>query len=336
MSVAPNLRARLNLSALPELVDLKAERQTLEDRLAKLEARRAQTSDEVFKRVSRDYFAQLQGLIDRALPLKAELRAEYGKLREELEATLARHGQLALDREELQLRRDLGEFDDEEFARRVAAIEDEIGAFDALKAEGEAISVELLAAFDSEADLHDSTTQRVPATPEPPAVAPVVEGSKATLIVEPPPPARPAPAPASPAPARPAAPPPAAKQPPASAATTVFKVDSRLNPTADSGATMQFRPGRLIPHTPQGPGEVIVLGLKPVIIGAAPEAQIRVEGPGVAAHHARIDVSYQGYTLHDLDSPTGTRVNGRRAKEQLLADEDTISIGVHRFVFRFP
>ena len=53
--------------------------------------------------------------------------------------------------------------------------------------------------------------------------------------------------------------------------------------------------------------QVIRLSLS---IGAAPEADVRIGGPGIENKHAELRPSFSGFTLVDLDSRNGTRVNG--------------------------
>lgn len=49
-----------------------------------------------------------------------------------------------------------------------------------------------------------------------------------------------------------------------------------------------------------------------VLMGSAPEAQISVPHPQVAAHHASLSRRESGFVLQDLGSQTGTFVNGHQ------------------------
>ena len=69
-------------------------------------------------------------------------------------------------------------------------------------------------------------------------------------------------------------------------------------------------------------------------IGADTASDIRVGGPGVDPKHAQITVSMAGFTLVDLGSKHGTRVNAEKVRERPLSNEDVIQIGAARFVFR--
>jgi len=55
---------------------------------------------------------------------------------------------------------------------------------------------------------------------------------------------------------------------------------------------------------------------------------------GVDPKHAQITVSMAGFTLVDLGSKHGTRVNAEKVRERPLSNEDVIQIGAARFVFR--
>lgn len=99
-------------------------------------------------------------------------------------------------------------------------------------------------------------------------------------------------------------------------------------------ATVMFRPARLVPQNPEAGKATHALTLKPVNIGAAAANEIRIGGPGVEPKHAQIVPSPKGYTLIDLDTRHGTRVNAEKVKERVLANEDVVQVGAARFVFR--
>lgn len=56
--------------------------------------------------------------------------------------------------------------------------------------------------------------------------------------------------------------------------------------------------------------------------------------PDVAERHAAISVQGRQYFIEDLGSSFGTSVNGTKVTKQPLRDNDTISIGKTRFLFR--
>jgi pSer/pThr/pTyr-binding forkhead associated (FHA) protein len=52
------------------------------------------------------------------------------------------------------------------------------------------------------------------------------------------------------------------------------------------------------------------LGRDIVMIGRAPSNQIVIDHPSVSAHHAVLLRTGDSYSLKDLDSKNGTRING--------------------------
>ena len=61
---------------------------------------------------------------------------------------------------------------------------------------------------------------------------------------------------------------------------------------------------------------------------------LRVGGPGVDAKHATISATMSGFTIVDMNTKHGTRVNAERVRERTLQHDDVIQIGAARFVFR--
>ena len=334
--------AAIDQSSIEKLKGLKADQDKLGERLQAMDDLKASVPAAVYQRVRDDYVQQLRKLEDEARPLQQSARDQYALLRGLLERFEASHEVVKLDQQELELRHKLGEFDDKEFQSRVKGIEGRLK--DAAEARARALEVKtrFLEAFHSEADLE---AESPPPQPAPPAAAPVtphatpVPGSTRPLptlaaaelaqatartrevpaVVGDAPPGHtqvmtaihiPEPAPAPP-PAAPRAP-----MPPA------------------EGATQIFRAARLVPQNPEAGKQTYTLNLRPMNIGADTSNDIRVGGPGVDPKHAQITVSMAGFTLVDLGSKHGTRVNAEKVRERALVNEDVIQIGAARFVFR--
>ncbi len=68
-------------------------------------------------------------------------------------------------------------------------------------------------------------------------------------------------------------------------------------------------------------------------IGSDLSNAVRLEDPAVAPQHCSITESAGGFTLRDLDSPSGTYVNGIPISERVLCFGDQISIGDSSFLF---
>jgi hypothetical protein len=71
----------------------------------------------------------------------------------------------------------------------------------------------------------------------------------------------------------------------------------------------------------------VPLGDTPVVIGRSAECGVRLTDTSVSRRHAEIRPVGDGWTIVDLGSTNGTRVNGSGVRERRLADGDTISVG---------
>jgi hypothetical protein len=71
-----------------------------------------------------------------------------------------------------------------------------------------------------------------------------------------------------------------------------------------------------------------------VLIGAAPECQIRLDNGYASERHAHLKSEGGVFVLTDLASTNGTRVNGAAVDKVELADGDRIQIGSTTYVFK--
>jgi len=317
--------AAIELSSIESLKKLKQEQDQLNARLQSMEELKSTFAEPVYKRVRDDYQQRLRALDDEAAPLKQTAREQYASLRSLIERFEADHEAVKLDQQELELRYKLGEFDEKEFQKRIKAIEVSVKEKAEARARGLEMKARFLEAFHAESELESPTnasgaagrqpavTGRFAAVPDEdatesrttdmPAVRPDLQPNKTQIMS----------AVSVPA-ARPAAPPPPAP--------------------AGGGATQIFRAARLVPQNPEAGKQSYTLTLKPMAIGADTSNDIRIAGPGVEPKHAQINVSMAGFTLVDLGTKHGTRVNAEKVKERQLGNEDVIQIGAARFVFR--
>ncbi len=309
----------IDLSAIEALKKLKQEHDQLSERLRSMEAMKSNFADAVYVRVRGDYEKRIAALDAEAAPLKQAAREQYKNLRALLARFEADHEAVKLDQQELELRHQLGEFDDKEFAKRIKAIENTVAERGQARARGLELKARFLEAFHSESELEQAdaggtnrfsmadlaaaqaSTREVAAIAGGDAPPNRTQTMPALDIPEPPR----APAPAS-VPAAPAA----------------------------GGATQIFRAARLVPQNPEAGKQTYTLTLKPIDIGADAANDVRIGGPGVDPKHAKIVVSMGGFTIVDLGSKHGTRVNAEKVRERPLANEDVIQIGAARFVFR--
>ncbi len=341
----------IDVSAVESLKTLKSEQDVLSERLQQLEEKRSAVAEAVYLRVRGDYESRNREIEQKAAPLKQEARAQFIELSGLLERYTGDHESITLDRQEIDLRHQLGEFDEGEFKRRIAELETELAArAEALKRAQE-LKARFLDAFHSEAELHLAASPPVasaPATPAPAAAgpgpsAPTVPGGFRTMETDlasdrtqvfaaiPPPLQVAAPA-ATVAAAKPVRPPSETQMMPV--LDIPLPARNGAAPAAASGATVVVRAARLVPQNPEAGKNSIVLSLNTISIGADSGSDVRVGGPGVDPKHAQLTVSMAGYTVVDMGSPHGTRVNAERIRERLLRDQDVIQIGAARWVFR--
>ena len=315
----PESLTGVDLGVIDALKALKEEADILRGRLAGLESVKSDFDPAVFSRVNADYAKQLAGLEAKSEPLRQQARESYARLRGALADISHAHEAVKLDRQEIELRRKLGEFSEEEYKKRLQAIETSLSERAVAHKQGEALRGRFLEVFASEEEL----LQAVPAAHAGPASTqemPIAEDIDIPMDL-------------------------AALEIPA-AQTQILQVlklpeppkvpgaPAAKPPAFGASATMSLRTGRLVPQNPEAGRTAIPLPPKPISIGSEASNEIRIGGPGVEPQHARISVDSQGYTLSDLGSKSGTRVNAETIQQRLLRHEDVIQIGMARFVFR--
>lgn len=342
---------RIETAPIDALKTLKDEEDVLEGRIASMDGLKGDVAEAVYARVRADYAARLDALRAEAQPLKQQARTQYALLRALLARLDAEAESMKLDREEVELRHKLGEFDAEQFESRTAAIAKLVEEKKGVHEQATTLRTRFLAAVASEAELDapapPGTTQQMPAassysTSEVPVVTDAMIAARSG-------------APAVPAPptfaggatvVMPTVDPnligdagstmvmPAIKMPPAGGTGTVVmpSVKAPLPPSSD--ATVVFRPARLVPQNPEAGKTTFTLALKPMAVGSEPTNDIRLGGAGIDGRHAQIVPTPQGFVLTDLGTKHGTRVNAEKVTERVLVNEDVVQIGVARFVFR--
>jgi hypothetical protein len=311
--------AAIDLSSIDALKTLKQEHDQLDGRLQSMESMKVNFADAVYKRVREDYTQRLRGLEEKSAPLKQTAREQYSRLRGLLERFEAEHEAIKLDQQELELRHQLGEFDDKEFARRIKSVEATVKERAESRARGLELKSRFLEAFSSESELDasprtvEAATVRAPVLSAADLAAADARTHEVSRIVGDRPPNR----------------------------TQVMTAINIAEPAAAApvappadGATKIFSAARLVPQNPEAGKQTFALTLKPMSIGADAGNDIRIAGPGVEPKHAQITVSMGGFTIVDLGTKHGTRVNAEKIRERPLANEDVVQIGAARFVFR--
>ncbi len=359
--------AAIDVTPLDALMGIKAELETLESRLKAMEERKDSVAAPVFARVRSDYENRRKTLESEAAPLKANARKEYVKLAALLSRSEADHEAARLDREEIEFRHALGEFDDAEFKQRIDTIDAQLADKAASREEGLSLRKRFVDAFRSQEELEASLPPE-PAKPAPPPVKVEPEAPPAPVAVE----AEPAPAveqttrrlptldaaqkavagdaptivakpitPSTPPPASPPATPGATQimraikpsELAAAAAASPSTAPTRAGPpvlpkSGDSAGVA--RSARLVPQNAEAGKLSHTIGAKPLTIGSGESCDIRVGGAG--ARHAEVRASMAGITVSDLGG--GVRINGVVVEQHLLRHEDVLEVGPARFTFR--
>jgi len=78
------------------------------------------------------------------------------------------------------------------------------------------------------------------------------------------------------------------------------------------------------------------LSCEETLIGRNPTTDVTLLDESISREHAIVvlDEDMRCYTIEDLQSTNGTKVNGKRVRSAELADGDEIQIGHTRFTFR--
>ncbi|HEY2395295.1 MAG TPA: FHA domain-containing protein [Rudaea sp.] len=309
----------VDLSAIESLKTLKVEQDVLDERLKAMENMKTDVASAVYLRVRSDYEKRQRALDEQSRPLKHAAREQYARLRTLLERFEADHEAIKLDQQELELRHKLGEYDDKEFQRRGKAIESAVKD----KAEARTRALELKArfveAFHAESELDAATSPGGKRDSASTQQFSVLSGADAAV-----------------AEARTHEVPVIADTdlPNQTQALPAIEVPPPAATASTGAATQVFRPARLIPQNAEAGRQNCPLTLKPLSIGAASGNDVRLGGPGVEPRHAQISATMSGFTIVDLNTKHGTRVNAEKIRERPLRNDDVIQIGAARFVFR--
>ena len=286
---------------------------------------KSDVAEPVYVRVRADYEARNRAFEEQAEPLRSKARDQYRALRGLLERFAADHQAVTLDRQEIELRHKLGEFDGKEFQRRLKDLDALMASKGEAHEKAQVLKQRFLDAVRSEAELETSLPE-VHTSPQPFRTLEQPEAPIHTQEVVAPP------APAPPLRAPPMPPPSETQMMPA--LNIPLPARSVAAAAPGGGATVVVRSARLVPQTPEAGKNAVILALKPLSIGADGANDVRIGGPGVEPRHAQVTVSMAGYTVVDMNTSHGTRVNAEKIRERLLRDQDVIQVGAARWVFR--
>lgn len=318
----------IDTSSIEALKALKDEHDVLDGRIKAMEEIKDSVAAAVYVRVHADYATRLEALQSQSRPLKEQAREQYANLKRIVARLEADTEAVKLDKQEVELRHQLGEFDKKEFERRVKSIDVQAAEKGELHQKAQELKARFMASVHAESELE--TALPPPPPPQSPPSPPLSKspyatdelGVVGTQLLD----AASVRAAIAAAKAAPAA-------APAEAGTMVMPSMKPAAP-ATSDSTVMFRPARLVPQNPEAGKTTFSLSLKPMTLGSDARNDIRLAGAGVESKHAQINPTPQGFMLLDLETKAGTRVNTERIGERLLQHEDVVQIGAAKFVFR--
>jgi hypothetical protein len=338
--------AAIDVSSIEELQRIKTEQDVILQRLEMMEEKRSAVSEEVFGRVHLDYEGQMTDLEEQAGPLKEQARGQYAELKVVLEEIEAAVNTAEMDSEELQLRHDLGEFSDEDFAEHQEEHEDRVAEHRSDLEEAQALRERFLSAFHSEDELEDGSPadpgeevqeeeQEVfededdPGVPGLPAGPPPIPGNDDQVFGDSEPEAEIEPESELAEEVEEAA-------PMAMEAEEISDqtVSMPLPSPVPEDATMILKWPALLLQTEKGDFEERPVVGASSILGSDPECEITISGSKVGQRHSEIIMTENGHMVRNLDETVGTLVNGVEITEWNLSDGDSIQIGEVILVFK--
>jgi pSer/pThr/pTyr-binding forkhead associated (FHA) protein len=110
---------------------------------------------------------------------------------------------------------------------------------------------------------------------------------------------------------------------------------SRRGPPAPSGAPSHAVAAEVLPQASIDiAGQRVPIGPAGSVIGRSPDADIVIAAHEVSRRHAQILPDRDGWTLTDLGSTNGVRLNGRPlGVPTRLQDGDVIEVGAVELIF---
>jgi hypothetical protein len=110
--------------------------------------------------------------------------------------------------------------------------------------------------------------------------------------------------------------------------TMVYSPDRGARRLDDDPALVAKRQALIV-----GEGRRTLLSGRFAVIGRSRDCDVVVADPNVSRRHAELHLDEQGWSIVDLGSTNGIKVNGRRADHALLRDGDRITLGVTDLTF---
>ena len=297
----PEELRKIDTSVLNKLIALNEEIQVLAEYRLKAEDLKDDVDPAVFQRVIADYARRQASLEEEATPLRAEAAAVFEEFVSIHENFKRLRDQALLEKQELEFRCRVGEFDEEEFRKQLGEAEAELAHrnddFDA----AEAMHQRFLEVLKSETDVDTVPGMHA-------------EEIDRTIVALP-------------------------GDGPTNPGLSVEEIDRTILADPGDGTAEDFDQTLLVPNAvlvldvEDALPQKFPLGVTNYI-GSNGDNQILLSGRGVSRRHALITVGLSGLAITDLQSRNGTQVNGKRVTEQALVDGDRITVGEISLVLR--
>ena len=84
---------------------------------------------------------------------------------------------------------------------------------------------------------------------------------------------------------------------------------------------------RLVAQSPEFADKIFELKGPEITVGRVADNKIQVEHASVSGHHAVLKLDGLDYSIKDLESTNGTRINGERVTQQKLRRNDILRLG---------
>ena len=287
---------KIDISPIKQLLEIKKQQDVLAERLSKMQATKDKVSEAVYQRVHDDYTRRNGELEEQARPLKADAKRQYTGLKRCHDEITAQLEAARLDKEEVEFRHELGEFEEAEFKKRLDECKKTIGGHEKDLKDAEGLRKQFLAAFNSEQELEDSHAETAPASKpaesQSRAPEPEPEDDTATRFVD------------------------------------MGATDMAGKAPAEGNQTMVLRRAVLIDSRGDERKSFPVSFLGSVL-GSAESAQIRLLSKKVDGEHAEVRmVEDGGYVVRRLSRSAAISVNGESVDDECeIAHGDRLQLG---------
>ncbi len=306
---------------IKDVSTLQKQQRTMLDRLEKLNEKADTVSEVVYNRIFSDYQHKLEQLNLELTPLYDQLKLKKAELTEAIQGVEEELKAYLVEKEEISVRAELGEFSQKKAASKIEALdkenEDKFDRKNKLSSELEKVN-EVLELEENSVDLIENKPESPELPPEngaePPEVAEVAEISEtvepSTLneevrtgdLLPPPPPLE-------------------------SVNDESEKTILDLSAEVQDGSTVLFRPPTLTIVSGSQTGTEFRLKMGVTNIGSGKDNDIRIDDPSIAEKHAQITFGPDGFTIYDYNTAGGILINGQRITERLIHSGDKIQIG---------